>query len=73
MAGKRRYKTDDPLGKAAHDGKQVANPSTTCDDGYTEDELEFLKAMDSYKKKYNRPHPTWREVLEVVKSLGYSK
>ena len=40
---------------------------------YTADELEFLRAIDHYKKWKQRPHPTWHEVLEVLKSLGYRK
>lgn len=42
-------------------------------DTYDDDELEFLKAMDRYKSEYQRPYPTWREVLAVLKFLGYSK
>ena len=37
------------------------------------DEVEFMKAMDDYKRKSGRMFPTWSEVLEVVRSLGYVK
>ena len=40
---------------------------------YTEEETEFLRAMEHYKTVNHRPHPTWCEVLEVLKSLGYRK
>ena len=40
---------------------------------FTEDEVEFMLAMDRYKRVNHRPFPTWREVLSVVKSLGYDK
>lgn len=40
---------------------------------YTEDELEFIKAMDRYKRENNKPFPTLTEVLSVLKSLGYRK
>lgn len=40
---------------------------------YTADELEFMQAIQAYKKKHNRPFPTWHEVLAIVKSLGYRK
>lgn len=40
---------------------------------YTEDELEFMMAMDRYKRDNNRPFPTWHEVYKVFVSLGYSK
>jgi hypothetical protein len=37
------------------------------------EQFEFVMAMDEYKKKNNRPFPTWTEVLEVIKALGYRK
>jgi hypothetical protein len=46
---------------------------TTCERDYSLDEVEFMKAMDDYKRKSGRMFPTWSEVLEVVRSLGYSK
>lgn len=46
---------------------------TTCERDYTEDEVEFMRAMDDYKRKSGRMFPTWSEVLEVVRSLGYQK
>ena len=35
------------------------------------DVLEFITAMDHYKRVHQRPFPNWSEVLEVVKGLGY--
>ena len=32
-----------------------------------------MKAMDQYKRDNRRPFPTWSEVLEVLRSLGYRK
>jgi len=46
---------------------------TTCERDYTEEEISFMKAMDEYKRDFARPFPTWSEVLEVLKSLGYRK
>lgn len=46
---------------------------TTCERDYTDDEVEFMKAMDDYKRRSGRSFPTWSEVLEVVRSLGYSR
>ena len=37
------------------------------------DVLEFITAMDHYKRIHQRPFPNWSEVLEVVKSLGYAR
>jgi hypothetical protein len=46
---------------------------TTCERDYTNDEIEFMRAMDEYKRKSGRQFPTWSEVLEVVRSLGYAR
>jgi phosphoglycolate phosphatase-like HAD superfamily hydrolase len=46
---------------------------TTCERDYSEDETEFMKTMDRYKRENARPFPTWTEVLEVLHSLGYSR
>jgi hypothetical protein len=37
------------------------------------EQFEFLMAIDEYKRKNDRPFPTWTEVLEVIKALGYRK
>jgi hypothetical protein len=46
---------------------------TTCERDYTDDEIDFMKAMDQYKRDNRRPFPTWSEVLEVLRALGYRK
>lgn len=46
---------------------------TTCERDYDDEETLFMKAMDRYKRENRRPFPTWSEVLEVLKSLGYMK
>lgn len=38
-----------------------------------EEQLEFLKAMDEYKRVNSRPFPTWTEVLDVLLYMGYRK
>jgi hypothetical protein len=39
----------------------------------TDEQFEFVMAVDQYKKLNARPFPTWTEVLEIVKTLGYRK
>src|SRR2546429_3049214 len=34
---------------------------------------EFIRAMETYQKEKGRPSPTWSEVLNVLRSLGYCK
>jgi hypothetical protein len=60
-----------PLAEAARTGRHICGGSEML--SYTDEELEFLRAMDEYKRQYRRPFPAWHEVLAVLKSLGYSK
>lgn len=46
---------------------------TTCERDYSDNEIQFMRSMDDYKRKSGRPFPTWSEVLEVLMSLGYRK
>jgi hypothetical protein len=46
---------------------------TTCEREYTKAETEFMMAMNEYKRHSGRMFPTWSEVLEVLRSLGYEK
>jgi hypothetical protein len=46
---------------------------TTCDKDYNQAEMEFMAAMQLYKQASGRMFPTWSEVLEVLRSLGYEK
>ena len=52
--------------------RRLVDP-TTCERQYGTGELEFMKAMDRYKRESGRAFPTWSEVLEVLRSLGYRK
>jgi len=40
---------------------------------YSDAEWEFIKAMAAYQKRWRRRYPSWREVLFVLKCLGYRK
>ena len=46
---------------------------TTCERDYSADEVEFMNAMNRYRRRTGRNFPTWSEVLEVVRSLGYHR
>ena len=39
----------------------------------SDEQFEFLMAIDEYKRKNSRPFPTWTEVLEVIKAIGYRR
>jgi hypothetical protein len=46
---------------------------TTCERDYTNEEIEFMHALDRYKRASGRMFPTCSELLEVIRSLGYEK
>ena len=46
---------------------------TTSEREYTNAEMEFMMAMNEYKQSSGRMFPTWSEVLEVLRGLGYEK
>ncbi len=46
---------------------------TTCERDYTLDEIEFMQALDAYKRAAGRMFPTCSEILEVIRGMGYVK
>ncbi len=46
---------------------------TTCERDYTNDEIEFMQALDAYKRSSGRMFPTCSEILEVIRDLGYTR
>jgi len=46
---------------------------TTCERDYSNDEIEFMNALDDYRRSSGRMFPTCSEVLEVIRKLGYEK
>lgn len=35
--------------------------------------LEFIEAIDRFKREHGRPFPSWSEVLMVLRELGYRR
>jgi len=61
-------------GKAAAKGRAKGRAKTpTNPDSMSEEVIEFITAVDDYKRKNQRPFPSWSEILEVVKNLGYER
>ena len=55
-------------------GRRLAHERKSAEEGQmSDDQFEFLMAIDEYKRKNSRPFPTWTEVLDVIKALGYRK
>ncbi len=44
---------------------------TTCEREYTDQEIQFMHALDNYKRTSGRMFPTCSEILEVIRGLGY--
>src|SRR5262249_3664933 len=60
-------------------GRRINHPrGSGCEESfpgsnYNDEEREFLQAIDRYKRTHGRPYPTWREVLNVLRALGWRK
>ena len=55
-------------------GRRLSEERRSAEEGrMSAEQMEFLMAIDDYKRLNARPFPTWTEVLEVVKALGYCK
>ena len=55
-------------------GRRRSDKRRSAEEGeMDEEQFAFIMAIDEYKRVNNRPFPTWTEVLEVIKHLGYRK
>lgn len=55
-------------------GRRRSDSRRSAEEGELNDEqFTFVMAMDEYKRINRRPFPSWTEVLEVIKYLGYRK
>src|SRR5215204_1989443 len=72
VATDRRRAENAAAKRKSSERRRLIDP-TTCERDYSDDETEFMKAMDRYKRENRRPFPTWSEVLEVLRSLGYRR
>ncbi len=61
------------LQKASKEAKKRTGGVSITAEEYTDDEREFIVAMESYRSKNRRPFPTCCEVLAVLKNLGYRR
>jgi hypothetical protein len=59
--------------KSPKAGRRRNIDPTTCERDYSYDEVEFMQALDEYKRKSKRMFPTCSEILEVLHKLGYTK
>jgi hypothetical protein len=55
-------------------GRRRSEDRRAAEEGeMTDEQWEFILAINEYKRVNRRPFPTWTEVLDVVKALGYRK
>lgn len=55
-------------------GRRRSDDRRSAEEGeMTEEQFEFLMAINEYKRVNRRPFPTWTEILDVMKALGYRK
>lgn len=55
-------------------GRRVTEDRKAAEEGaMSQEQFDFLMSIDEYKRVNARPFPTWTEVLEVIKALGYRK
>ncbi len=59
-------------GTTRHGRRRLIDP-TTCERDYQPEEVEFMQALEQYKRTSGRMFPTCSEILEVFKSLGYRR
>lgn len=53
------------------DAKSRGSPAKPAE--MSEEVVEFIQAIDEYKRLQQRPFPSWSEVLDILKMLGYTK
>jgi hypothetical protein len=55
-------------------GRRRSEDRRSAEEGeMTEEQFEFLMAINEYKRVNRRPFPSWSEVLDVMKALGYRR
>ena len=55
-------------------GRRMTDFLRADEDGeMTQEQFMFLVAIDAFKEANGRTFPTWTDVLEVVRKLGYRK
>ena len=55
-------------------GRRRSDFVKSADEGeMSPEQFLFVMAIDAFKRVNNRPYPTWTEVLEVIRKLGYRK
>lgn len=70
---KTRKKSEVPTAAPRFEASEPQRNASPRPDEMSPDVLEFITAIDEYKRANRRPFPSWSEVLEILKTLGYSR
>jgi hypothetical protein len=55
-------------------GRRRSDDRRSAEEGeMTGDQFEFIMAVNEYKRVNKRPFPSWTEVLDIIRALGYRK
>ena len=55
-------------------GRRLTDFTNAAEEGeHTREQFLFVQAIDAFKKANGKTFPTWTDVLEVVRLLGYRK
>ena len=67
-------RVDSGLERRRGPGRRRSDDRKAAEEGeMTSEQFEFCMAIETYKKVNKKMFPTWTEVLEVVRHLGYRK
>ena len=55
-------------------GRRLSDFSKSAEEGQmTDEQFLFVPAIDAFKRANHKSFPTWTDVLEVIRKLGYRK
>ncbi len=67
-------RADTGLERRRGPGRRLSDERRSAEEGeMNAAQFEFIMAIETYKKVNKRMYPTWTEILEVVRQLGYRK
>ena len=67
-------RADSGLERRRGPGRRRSDDRKAAEEGeMTNEQFEFCMAIETYKKVNKKMYPTWTEVLEVIRHLGYRK
>jgi hypothetical protein len=67
-------RADTGLERRRGPGRRRSDDRKAAEEGeMTTEQFEFCMAIQMYKKVNKKMYPTWTEVLEVIRQLGYRK